>query len=60
MDEQQRQVVENLIAELRKNGFDVATKIEPAGHFWRGEEWHQDYYERNGKNPYCHSRVKRF
>lgn len=32
----------------------VATTIEPAETFYRGESYHQDYYDRNG-GPRCHS-----
>ena len=51
---------EKLVAELRRKGFDVKTRILPAGTFWKAEDHHQDYYERKGGTPYCHSRVKRF
>ncbi|MEY4854802.1 MAG: Peptide methionine sulfoxide reductase, partial [Verrucomicrobiota bacterium] len=32
----------------------IATKIEGEQVFWRAEDYHQKYYERNGKKPYCH------
>ena len=38
----------------------ILTPIEPAGEFWKAEDYHQDYYASNGKTPYCHSRVRRF
>ncbi len=58
--EGQRRVVEGLIAKLRAEGYDVATEVEAAGPFWAAEDYHQDYYERTGKEPYCHAYVKRF
>ena len=31
----------------------IATVIEPAGTFWRAEEYHQDYFRKHGL-PSCH------
>jgi peptide methionine sulfoxide reductase msrA/msrB len=59
-DEGQRKIVERLAGELRGKGMNVATEIRAAGKFWAAEEYHQDYYRKNGKEPYCHARVKRF
>jgi peptide methionine sulfoxide reductase msrA/msrB len=59
-DEEQRGIAEKLIGELTRRGYKVATRVEPAGKFWRAEEYHQRYYERKGSQPYCHARVKRF
>ncbi len=57
---EQRQIALQLIGELKGKGLRVVTEVEPAGEFWKAEEYHQDYYKRTGKTPYCHSRVFRF
>jgi len=59
-DDEQKLVVERLVGLLRDNGYDVATEVAPAGRFWAAEDYHQDYYEKTGRHPYCHARVKRF
>ncbi len=59
-DDDQKQVAEKLIGELKAKGYKVVTTLEQAGPFWVAEEYHQDYYERNGHQPYCHIYQKRF
>ncbi|MEA2077860.1 MAG: bifunctional methionine sulfoxide reductase B/A protein [Candidatus Marinimicrobia bacterium] len=59
-DEEQKAISKKLINQLKDNGYKVATKILPAETFYTAEEYHQDYYARRGKLPYCHGYVKRF
>ena len=59
-DESQRQITEQLIGLLKTNDYAVVTELVQADTFWPAEEYHQDYYQRTGKQPYCHVYQKRF
>jgi len=57
---EQKDIAEKLIDILRKKGYKVTTKVTPASVFWEAEDYHQDYYEHKGTEPYCHIYTKRF
>lgn len=60
LSEVQRKTAEKLVIQLKERGINVVTQIRPASTFYPAEEYHQDYYDKTGKAPYCHIRVKRF
>lgn len=57
---EQKAVLEKLVQQLKGQGLNVVTELVPATVFYSAEEYHQDYYDKTGKYPYCHTRVKRF
>lgn len=59
-DKDEKKVIEKLIQILEKKGMSIATKILEYKPFYEAEEYHQDYYDKNKKQPYCHSYTKRF
>lgn len=56
----QKKTAEKNIKVLRSKGINVVTELVKAGEFYDAEDYHQDYYFRNGKLPYCHGYIKRF
>jgi peptide-methionine (S)-S-oxide reductase len=54
--EQQAQIARQVIAELNSTAEpknSIVTEVSPAAHFWPAEDYHQDYFARNGRQPYC-------
>jgi peptide methionine sulfoxide reductase msrA/msrB len=60
VDKEQKDAAEKLIITLRGKGYDVVTALTKARTFCPAEEYHQKYYEKTGKEPYCHIRQRRF
>ena len=59
-DVEQKQIAEKIINELESKDFNVETKVEKASTFYVAEDYHQDYYKKTGKQPYCHYKRKVF
>ncbi len=56
----QKEIAEELIGQLQGKGCQVVTRVTPATVFWKAEEYHQNYYNKTGKAPYCHRYTPRF
>ena len=50
----------NIINLLKSKGYRVATYLEPVKTFWAAECYHQEYYDKSGGQPYCHTWQKIF
>jgi len=58
----EKQISESLILQLEQKGLNIATKLISTLNtpFFEAEEYHQDYYFKHNKTPYCHSYKKLF
>jgi peptide-methionine (S)-S-oxide reductase len=57
-DAEQEAAARKIVEELDRSGHfprKIVTQIAPATEFWRGEEYHQRYFEKHGI-PSCHTR----
>ncbi len=59
-DKNQEEIANRIKQLLQDKDYNVATEITEAEKFWIGEDYHQDYYQKNDKQPYCHFRRKIF
>lgn len=56
-NEQQKLLAEKYKKELNASGAwdkPIVTEISPAGPFYKAEDYHQNYFNQNGDQPYCH------
>lgn len=61
LNNEQKTIAEKLVKLLEEKGFKVVTEISKASEFYsESQEYHQDYYDKKGGTPYCHSYKKKF
>ncbi len=59
--EREKEICQAYIDQLNSNGqysSPIVTKLEPFIRFYPAEDYHQQYFEFNGNNPYCQLVVK--
>lgn len=59
-DKDERKTILKLVKILSNKGLHIATKVYNKAPFYKAENYHQDYYKKTGKTPYCHAYIKRF
>jgi peptide methionine sulfoxide reductase msrA/msrB len=59
-NEEEKKTAKKIIKILDDKKYLVATQLIQATKFWPAEEYHQEYYKKNGKMPYCHTYKKIF
>ncbi|GHT88117.1 hypothetical protein FACS189474_2730 [Bacteroidia bacterium] len=53
-NEEEKAIAEKYTGILEAKGYRVATQLQPVSVFWKAEDYHQQYYEHKGTQPYCH------
>lgn len=59
-DDEQFLEAQVLIKALQTRGYNVVTRLLEVSPFWAAEDYHQSYYSKQNKLPYCHRPEARF
>ncbi|MGW8168683.1 MAG: bifunctional methionine sulfoxide reductase B/A protein [Sulfurovaceae bacterium] len=59
-DEKEKETINNLINILKQKGYKATTKVYDIKPFYEAEDYHQNYYTKHNKIPYCHGYIKKF
>lgn len=59
-DKSEQKIAQKLIDILTKKDYKVATKLQKSSKFYPADRYHQDYYVKHNKAPYCHAYRKVF
>lgn len=60
LNDDQKETAEKNLKILKDRGLKIATALTKASEFFPAETYHQDYYFKTGKVPYCHGYTRRF
>src|SRR3990167_11218179 len=52
-DDEQKKATQKFIDKLNETGPKVVTELKPFDKFYKAEDYHQKYYEKNAREPYC-------
>lgn len=57
-EDQQKSTIQQVIRDRESaEGITIVTEVEPLETFYRAEEKHQDYFEKNPNQPYCQAHI---
>ena len=59
-NEDQHGIAQKVMQQLETKGGALATQFYPMQPFWAAEDYHQNYYTKTGKQPYCHRWQRKF
>ncbi|WP_367107368.1 peptide-methionine (S)-S-oxide reductase MsrA [uncultured Psychrobacter sp.] len=52
-EEHQKPTIDRTVNKLRDMGIDIVTEVHPAVEFYKAEEEHQDFFNKNPNQAYC-------
>lgn len=58
LDDEDLEIINKIVEELKKQGIKVLTEVTKAKNFYKAEEYHQDYLEKN-PGGYCHVNLQK-